>query len=336
MKSLTKAVPVALVLLGSSVGLKADNVSGTVFYTTFASQIIGKVTYSFTGGVYTLGSPTTVFNLASHGDGGDGLLFLPDGNLAAAGQANNITEATTGGTLVKNVAPGSQSFHLALSSNDQTLYTMCNGGCGSNAISAVTLTSGGLNANGNAYTVSGGGGDLDVRGVIYDPNNGVYYYGTAGDSSTGSFGTVVFNDVTHTATLTRLLTGVPAHGLTFDPFTGDIIFSSGNLIDQFDPTAGSVVSTYTASSGAFDQSSADGKGHLLVSSNDGNLWFLDYDATGKIGTASFVGDQFLAGALDDIAPLSGSGSPTVPEPTSVLLLGTVVVGVCYRLRRRSA
>lgn len=113
---------------------------------------------------------------------------------------------------------------------------------GNNCISAVTLASGGLSANGNLYTVSGGVSH-DVRGVIFDPINNTWYYGTAGDGATnGDFGTVVFNDVTHTATLTVLLSNVPAHGLTFDPFTNDIIFSSAGLIEQFQPGVG-VVST---------------------------------------------------------------------------------------------
>jgi hypothetical protein len=71
-------------------------------------------------------------------------------------------------------------------------------------------------------------------GIIFDPNNGRWYYGTAGDGGiTGTFGTVAFSGTT--ATLTQLLSGVAAHGLTFDPFTNDII-NSGTEIEQFDPT----------------------------------------------------------------------------------------------------
>src|SRR6516162_5242507 len=39
--------------------------------------------------------------------------------------------------------------------------------------------------------------------------------------------------------LHQLLPVVPAHGLTFDPTTNDIVFNSGNEVDQFDPTSGS-------------------------------------------------------------------------------------------------
>jgi len=45
----------------------------------------------------------------------------------------------------------------------------------------------------------------------------------------------------------------------------------------------------------------------------------------------------LAPALDDIAPLSGlGGGGQVPEPSSILLFGTALAVVGYRLRKRAA
>jgi PEP-CTERM motif len=261
-------------------------------------------------------------------------LFAPDGNLLVAGQGNNLTEVTTSGTIVKTVAPGAPSFHLALTSNapNALVYNMWNGG-GNAQISAVTLSGGGLLNNGVAYTVNGCAGcSTDVRGVILDTANNTWYYGTAPDGGSGDFGTVVFNDVAHTATLTRLKTNLFAHGLTFDPFTNDLIVSSAGTIQQLD-ALGNVLSTVTGS-GNFDQSASDGKGHLFVASNGGGLEFIDYDKTGLIGAAgNFTAEPFLAGSLDDIAPIAGLGAQT-PEPSSVLLLGTALAAVAYRVRKR--
>jgi hypothetical protein len=314
--------------------LWADPAQGTLFYTTFSGGVnVHSVNYDYNGTTFTLSGNTGLASTL----GADGILFAPDGNLLVAGQGNNLTEVTTGGTIVKTVVPGTGSFHLALTADTPTalVYNMCNGGCGVNAISAVTLSGGGLLNNGVAYTVSGTT-SLDVRGVVLDTANNTWYYGTAPDGGSGDFGTVVFNNTTHTAVLTRLASNIFAHGLTFDPFTNDLIVSSANTIQQLDAT-GTVRST-AIGTGPFDQSAVDGKGHLFVASNSGNLEFIDYDASGLIGAGgNFTSSPFLAANLDDIAPLAGvGGGGQVPEPSSIFLFGTVLLGVAYRFRKRSA
>jgi hypothetical protein len=126
--------------------------------------------------------------------------------------------------------------------------------------------------------------------------------------------------------LHQLLPVVPAHGLTFDPLTNDIVFSSGNEVDQLDqldPRSGTAVSTFTDAntSDEFGQSAVDGNGHLFVASNNGNLLGIDYDCTKLIGTSTSA-ESFLVANLDDNAPLSGSRALSTPERGSLVLLAT--------------
>jgi hypothetical protein len=324
---------------------QASVINGTLYYTTFSGGTnIHSVDYNYDNGIPSLTLSNTVGITSTAG--ADGLLFAPDGNLIIAGQNfNQLHEITAGGTAVNTVGAGTGSYHMALSSNasNAILYNLWNGpgSGGSTSISAATLSAGGLSTNGVAYTVGCtalAGCNTDVRSLAYDPNNNTWYYGTAGDGASGTFGTVIFDDTLHTATLTELVSGVYAHGLTFDSFTNDIILSSANIIQQYVPGTG-IVSTYTGTTGGdqFDQTAVDGKGHLFAASNGGYLAFVDYSASGFIGDiGNYSSEQFLASSLDDIAPLSGIGSNTVPEPSTVFLLGGGLTSLAFRFRRQKS
>jgi hypothetical protein len=122
-----------------------------------------------------------------------------------------------------------------------------------------------------------------------------------------------------------------AHGLAYDSFTGDLFLMGDSTITQFDPITGTIVGQRVFAGLNFDQGTVDGKGHLFVADNGGNLLFMDYGLTGDIDDLSNpVVIRFLASALDDVAPLSGPGS-RVPEPGTLALLG---LGAIAAIRRR--
>ena len=102
--------------------------------------------------------------------------------------------------------------------------------------------------------------------------------------------------------------------MAFDSFTGHLMLFGDGHITQIDPANPTVFVSDRAVGGVqFDQGTVDGNGHMFVADNNGNLFFMDYSASGLVANAgNFVALQFLDTCLDDVAPLSGLGEPPGP------------------------
>jgi RHS repeat-associated protein len=278
---------------------RRDVTSSTVdlYFTQYqGSNRVSKVSATYDGTTLTLGTPTTIaFNI-----GADGLVFGPDGNLYVGGQGNIVYQVNpTTGAIASVSAGGTNAFHIGLDPSGTKLWT---GGI-PGGLAEIPLRP---FANGIAHPLQGD--DTAVDTIAFDAAGNAYYT-SSGGGGFGDFGRINLT----TFTTTRVYSNLPAaHGMAYDSFTNDLILFGDNHITQIDPTTMAIVSERDFSGqglGAFDQGTVDGSGRVYEADNDGHLIFVDYSHTGLVGAANdVVATPFLAPFLDDIAPVSGTGS----------------------------
>jgi sugar lactone lactonase YvrE len=263
----------------------------------------------------------------------DSLFFDPSGRVIYDELFDGIVRAydpntKTNATLYSQ--SGSQLIDLALEPN---LKSFLVSDANNNQLHRIAL-GGGLINNLNVMYTSTLSGRPD--GIIYDSKGNLFVNVSTGFTNTPTHIEQI-NPTTGAIIQSATINGIFLDGLTYDSFTGMLWasdYNHGKLV-EIDPSNLSNYTVFAPTGAAIanfgpDGVVSDGLGNLFVASRANNT-IIQYDITSNKATAVGTVD-----GLDDLAPVSGLGAPSVPEPSSMVLLGIGGFGLlCYRLRRRS-
>ncbi|MDA8383358.1 MAG: PEP-CTERM sorting domain-containing protein [Betaproteobacteria bacterium] len=321
----------------------ASPVDTTLYFTTYngGGRDVWKTTATYAGnGTAGNGtfSPGTATNIAAT-PGADGIVLNPNNKqLLVGGQGTgNIYQVNPGNGAYIALSAGMNTYEVTVDPSHDVVW---GGGSEGNT---VTFTSVPIHPAGGAPTVAtahlASGAPISITHLTFVAGQaaGTAFYTSGGDSGGGSFGTI---DLA-TGRVTPIFTNVKyAHGMVYDPFTGDLIISGGNELAQINPATDAVVSTGLFGADVLDQGAVDGNGNLYWADNNGNLLYINYSTTKLIGSPSnFVSNTFYMPQLDDFAPLVGAGgtnnNTTVPEPATLALMGLGFAGLSWARRRKS-
>lgn len=349
--SLTVFTGLARLPSAAATSCPAGQYCGTVYYTVYSPGTVGDFFFTYNPGTSLtfMSGPTVIATSLPHG--ADGIIVNPqnanDLLVGSNDNTNNFYDVTTGGAVTVHSLGASGVFPYNLMSNTAGTVLYADSDNGQNVLTSVPLTP--SIGTGTTIPFTALSTDTSINTVAFV--GGTAYY-TAETSSrfsgaTGHVGVITISGGFATTscfkdpTTGQCITYTGVHGLSYDPFSGDLMVFGANYINQISTTGALVAhETVTNPPGlVFDQGSADGFGHILIASNTGYLFFEDYRAT-SIGAAGnfeyFTNSGGAFNNLDDLAPLVGPGSSTsVPEfPFGLVALFAVALPVLVLLRTR--
>jgi hypothetical protein len=269
--------------------------SGDLFYTRYlGTPNVEEVHYSYDHGKLTLGKPKTIATL----NGVDGIAFAPDGDLLVGGQGDVLHKVhVSNGKSVDEPTGGASAYHVVVDPSGKRAWA--SGIPGSLAEFPLDPF-----RKGTTHEVKGD--DNSVTTLAWD-GSGDAFYTDSGSGGNGDFGRIDLK----TFTTRRAISGQDGlHGMAFDAYTGLLVTFGGDKVLQIDPKTEKVVSELEVpGSVALDQGTVNGSGYVYVASNNGQIVFVDYSKSKRVGDKSnAVAVVDLESNLDDVAPPSGPGA----------------------------
>ncbi len=288
----TYRMAASLLLLFAALPAGATTPSSASVYVgvAFGSRAVYKVEYDYDGAdTLTVGAPMLVTPVSGAAD----YKVLPNRYLLVVGQGNAARIKLPAGPI-ETASPGNNANTVVLDPDGVTAWA----GWNDSAPASIPLDPFG---NGTPHALTGDDGVATM--LAFTPANGVFYT-TGGDVAYGNVGRIDLD----TFQTTRFISGTEATGITYDPFSGTVVFAAFGVAHQIDPADPGVIIASrddTAEGENYLNLVADGMGHLLATrwGGDAGLVLIDYSASGRIDDPT---TRYLAAPIPSLVGLSGS------------------------------
>ncbi len=293
----------ALMTLTAFTAIHAGRPANGYFYFTFSRDFngdnIGKVEWNWDGKqIFSLGAPKNYPRVPAIFS----LVYTWDNALLIAGKYKNEVYKIKPGDKPMDTAKVGWNLpeHIFVEPGLKSAWITDNRGY---------LYHTPLDPYGKPEEIRPTGSEKGINTISYkDANQAWYTQSTLFDST--HIGEL---DTKTMATKRTLTLGTFVNDSHWDPFTNQVVLCGDKTLSQYDPETKTITSKRTfAHVSELYSCVVDGEGHMILSSWKGDIYFIDYSNTGKVGDpTNFTDSTLLVDGMFYITPLIGPGSPPI-------------------------